>query len=92
MPTIKVKAVGLKQKYTNTKLNHIHHAPLIVQLGLAIPCPIKIYTIYHANDGMTIIAKLPKMWSAVIKQPIISKKKTINAETLGENISRSYSK
>ena len=59
--------------------------------GLTIPCPKKIYTIYHANDGMTIIAKLPKMWSAVIKQPIISKK-NINAETLGENITRSYSK
>ena len=74
---LKVKAVGLKQNINTQiqKLNHIHHAPLIVQLGLTIPCPIKIYTIHHANDGMTIIAKLPKMWSAVIKQPIISKNK-----------------
>ena len=48
MPTIKVKAVGLKQNInTQTqKLNHIHHAPIIVQQGLTIPCPVKIYVLF----------------------------------------------
>ena len=76
MPTIKGQGCWSETNINTQiqKLNHIHHAPLIVQLlGLTIPCPMKIYTIYHSNDGMTIIAKLPKLWSAVIKNQSFQK-------------------